>query len=65
MDEKTLVEAGKIELARELLDLSYQHSDNDQHLKTAQSMAQLSGLALYECWKYVLKVSDQRARGNK
>ena len=55
-------EAGLLELARELLDLSYQHSENDYHLKAAKTMTQISGLELHKCWEYVLTVSDQIAR---
>ena len=64
-NDLTIEEAGKLELARELLDLSYQHSGHDQHLRTAKAMVELSGLNLPECWKHVLTVSDQRARANK
>jgi len=59
--DMSLIEAGNLELARELLDLSVNYSETDHHIKTAEAMVKISGLELHKCWKYVLVVSNQKA----
>ena len=63
--DMNLVEAGNLELARELLDLSVNYSKSDHHIKTAEAMQKISGLELHQCWKYVLVVSNQKAWAGK
>ena len=63
--DMNLVEAGNLELARELLDLSVNYSKSDHHIKTAEAMQKISGLELHQCWKYVLVVSNQKAWAEK
>ena len=63
--DMSLIEAGNLELARELLDLSVNYSESDHHIKTAEAMVKISGLELHQCWKYVLTVSNQKAWSGK
>tara|TARA_B100000579_G_scaffold345161_1_gene297770 strand:+ start:53 stop:271 length:219 start_codon:yes stop_codon:yes gene_type:complete len=63
--DMSLIEAGNLELARELLDLSVNYSKTDHHIKTAEAMQKISGLELHQCWKYVLTVSNQKAWAGK
>ena len=49
--DMNFVEAGNLELTRELLDLSVKYSESDHHIKSAEAMLKISGLELNQCWK--------------